>query len=35
MDAALAYEAVTNLCEDHQEAVTAFNERRPLRFTGK
>ena len=35
MDAALAYEAVTNLCEDHQEAVTAFNERRPPRFTDK
>jgi enoyl-CoA hydratase len=35
MDAAIAYETITNLSHDHQEAVTAFGERRPPRFTGR
>ena len=32
LDAALGYEAVTNLTADHQEAVTAFREGRPPIF---
>ena len=35
MDASLAYEAITNMGADHQEAVTAFNEKRKPRFTGR
>ena len=35
MDAAIAYETLTNLSRDHQEAVHAFNERRPPRFNGQ
>lgn len=35
MDAAIAYETLTNLSEDHQEAVHAFAERRRPRFTGR
>lgn len=32
LDSALAYEAVTNLSADHQEAVRAFRESRPPQF---
>jgi enoyl-CoA hydratase len=32
LDSALAYEAVTNLSADHQEAVNAFREGRPPVF---
>jgi enoyl-CoA hydratase len=35
MDASLAYEAITNVGADHQEAVTAFQEKRKPRFTGR
>ena len=35
MDASLAYEMMTNLTADHQEAVTAFNEKRPPQFSGE
>jgi enoyl-CoA hydratase len=35
MDAAIAYEMMTNLTADHQEAVAAFRERRKPRFTGE
>ena len=35
MDASLAYEALTNIGRDHQEAVTAFQEKRQPRFTGR
>ncbi len=35
MDASLAYEALTNISHDHQEAVTAFQEKRRPRFTGR
>jgi enoyl-CoA hydratase len=34
MDASLAYEAITNVGADHQEAVNAFKEKRKPRFTG-
>ena len=34
MDASLPYEALTNVTQDHQEAVNAFNEKRPANFTG-
>jgi enoyl-CoA hydratase len=34
MDASLAYEAITNMGADHQEAVKAFQEKRKPRFTG-
>jgi len=34
MDASLAYEAITNMGADHQEAVTAFQEKRKPKFTG-
>lgn len=33
-DAALAYETMTNSSRDHQEAVRAFVEKRPPKFTG-
>jgi enoyl-CoA hydratase len=33
LDASLAYEALTNLSADHQEAVTAFQEKRPAVFS--
>jgi enoyl-CoA hydratase len=35
LDASLAYEALTNIGADHQEAVIAFNEKRRPRFTGR
>jgi enoyl-CoA hydratase len=35
LDASLAYEALTNVSADHQEAVTAFKENRRPVFTGK
>jgi enoyl-CoA hydratase len=34
MDAAIAYETLTNRSADHQEAVNAFRARRPPVFTG-
>ena len=34
MDASLPYEALTNMTQDHQEAVNAFNEKRAANFTG-
>ncbi len=34
MDASLPYEAITNVSDDHQEAVRAFDEKRPAKFTG-
>ncbi len=35
MDASLAYEMMTNLTADHQEAVSAFKEKRPPKFSGE
>ena len=35
LDASLAYEAMTNVGADHQEAVNAFREKRKPRFTGR
>ncbi len=35
MDASLAYEMASNETADHQEAVTAFREKRRPRFTGR
>ncbi len=35
LDASLAYEALSNLTADHQEAVTAFREKRRPRFAGR
>ena len=34
MDASIAYEMMTNLSADHQEAVSAFRDKRKPRFTG-
>jgi enoyl-CoA hydratase len=34
METAMGYEALTNISRDHQEAVTAFREKRPAKFTG-
>ena len=34
-DAGIAYECMSNLTADHAEAVNAFRERRPAKFTGK
>jgi enoyl-CoA hydratase len=35
LDASFAYEALSNMTKDHQEAVNAFREKRPPRFTGE
>jgi len=35
MDTCLAYEALSNLSDDHQEAVNAFREKREPEFTGR
>jgi enoyl-CoA hydratase len=35
MDASLAYEALSNLTKDHQEAVSAFREKRSPIYTGR
>lgn len=35
LDASLAYEALTNIGSDHQEAVNAFKEKRKPRFVGR
>lgn len=35
LGASFAYEALSNLTKDHQEAVNAFREKRPPRFTGE
>jgi enoyl-CoA hydratase len=34
IDAAIAYQTITNVSNDHQEAVNAFREKRKPRFTG-
>jgi len=35
MDASIAYEALSNITKDHQEAVRAFMEKRKPKFTGE
>lgn len=35
MDASVAYEALSNVTDDHREAVRALREKRTPRFTGK
>ena len=34
LDASMAYEVISNHTQDHQEAVTAFREKREPKFTG-
>ena len=34
LDASMAYEALSNSTQDHAEAVAAFRDKRPPRFTG-
>jgi enoyl-CoA hydratase len=34
LDASIAYEALSNLTQDHREAVSAALEKREPRFTG-
>jgi len=34
-DAAVAYEALSNMTADRKEAVAAFRERRPMNLTGE
>jgi enoyl-CoA hydratase len=35
MDASVAYEMMSNVSADHQEAVHAFLEKRKPKFTGR
>lgn len=35
MDASVAYEALSNITQDHREAVAAMREKRKPTFTGK
>jgi enoyl-CoA hydratase len=35
LDASIAYEALSNVTDDHREAVQALREKREPRFTGK
>lgn len=35
MDAGTAYECLTNITADHSEAIDAFFEKRPAKFTGR
>jgi enoyl-CoA hydratase len=35
MDACIGYESMSNLTEDHREAVAAFREKRKPAFTGR
>jgi enoyl-CoA hydratase len=35
LEASLAYEALSNTTQDHREAVQAFREKRPPKFTGQ
>jgi enoyl-CoA hydratase len=35
MDACIAYEALSNVTQDHQEAVNAFREKRQPAFSGR
>jgi enoyl-CoA hydratase len=35
MDASIAYEMMTNVSADHQEAVNAFREKRKPKFSGR
>ncbi|WP_223448940.1 enoyl-CoA hydratase/isomerase family protein [Pseudomonas sp. BF-R-19] len=35
LDASMAYEVMSNHTKDHQEAISAFREKRPPQFTGE